>query len=918
MPDREYDARRPSGDLIVTPGDYVYILDETKGIVSVIVGPQKMSLAGTDKPVVFDEATSQFRTSDPENALRRFISAPRGSYVELQNPAKSEGQSHPPLGTIGNGTDLQHGCKINIAGPVHCALWPGQVANVLEGHNLRSNQYLICRVYDDDAASANIDEAVIKTAEEGESKDASKEERKNLLPSSNELVTGKRFIIKGTDVSFFIPPNGIEVSPDGDGNYIRSAVTIEQLEYCILLDENGNKRFERGPQVVFPTPTERFLKRTPGKEEHKRSAPDIKRASKTTRRFRAIELNDISGIYVKVTSPYTDDGVEYKEGKELFITGKEQRIYFPRAEHSIIKYGERDVHFAVAIPAGDAKYVMNKETGIIDTVKGPKMFLADPRKEVIVRRIVSEDKLNLWYPGNSEAIEYNASLRDAASGESDGFVTDRQYRATRGGRQLIGGYSGGGGAAMLSAGTAGSFDDDAVHNSDSFERRAKFTKPVTVTLDDKFDGAIRLQVWTGYAVQVINGVGDRRVVTGPAVAHLGYDEQLESFFVSKGTPKDAHNTKRDVYLRVLNNRVSDKVVVETADMVKVELTTSYRVNFTGDPNAWFNVENYVQHLVDNCRSILRNVAKSYDIQAFYNDYINIVRNMLTPSSEDGVRAGRLFEENGMLITEVEVLGCTIGDSEIQSMLEDAQRDTAASLISINQGRKQLELDTENAELKKARAKLDTETSAFQEEESRKRLLSEEETSLTRHKLRLNEFGRSHQTSVVNIENEDMTEKLAIESDLAQQRLRTDGEIERGNVEDQADLARQEILDTVNAAELSREKAGVDLRLSITETETLDYIKRLEAEAAKEEIAAGAITPGLVEALQSLAQSDVLEKISKDLAPLAIVRGQSIGGAIEQLFEGTALAPAVARLTSNIDPKKTNGSGGVSHEERRSY
>ena len=29
------------------------------------------------------------------------------------------------------------------------------------------------------------------------------------------------------------------------------AVTLERLEYCILLDEDGNKRYIRGPAVVF-------------------------------------------------------------------------------------------------------------------------------------------------------------------------------------------------------------------------------------------------------------------------------------------------------------------------------------------------------------------------------------------------------------------------------------------------------------------------------------------------------------------------------------------------------------------------------------------------------------------------------------------------------------------------------------------
>ncbi len=43
------------------------------------------------------------------------------------------------------------------------------------------------------------------------------------------------------------------------GGYVREAVTVERMEYCILLDENGNKRYVKGPDVVFPEPTEEFV-----------------------------------------------------------------------------------------------------------------------------------------------------------------------------------------------------------------------------------------------------------------------------------------------------------------------------------------------------------------------------------------------------------------------------------------------------------------------------------------------------------------------------------------------------------------------------------------------------------------------------------------------------------------------------------
>ena len=52
-------------------------------------------------------------------------------------------------------------------------------------------------------------------------------------------------------------------------------------------DKDGNKRYIKGPDVVFPEPTERFVEKN------------------GSRKFKAIELNEISGIYLKVIAPYS-------------------------------------------------------------------------------------------------------------------------------------------------------------------------------------------------------------------------------------------------------------------------------------------------------------------------------------------------------------------------------------------------------------------------------------------------------------------------------------------------------------------------------------------------------------------------------------------------------------------------------------
>ena len=61
------------------------------------------------------------------------------------------------------------------------AVPPQQEAKVIEGHHLRSNQYLLGRVYDEEAAKANWQKAVLKRARRGE-EDATTERRGRRAP----------------------------------------------------------------------------------------------------------------------------------------------------------------------------------------------------------------------------------------------------------------------------------------------------------------------------------------------------------------------------------------------------------------------------------------------------------------------------------------------------------------------------------------------------------------------------------------------------------------------------------------------------------------------------------------------------------------------------------------------------------------
>src|SRR5262249_16718228 len=159
--------------------------------------------------------------------------------------------------------------------------------------------------------------------------------------------------------------------------------------------------------------------------------------------------------------------------------------------------------------------------------------------------------------------------------------------------------------------------------------------------------------WTGYAVQVVNAAGDRRVQRGPAVLLLGWDETLDVLELSTGKPKSTDALLRTPYLQVEANKVADIVHVETKDHVLIQLKEAYLVAFEGDAARWFQVSNYVKLLCDHARSLLKGALQRYTVEEFYDKSTDVVRDIiLGQAPEDGGgRPGLAFRQNGMRVVD---------------------------------------------------------------------------------------------------------------------------------------------------------------------------------------------------------------------------------------------------------------------------
>ena len=809
-----YNSNNPQQrDIILSPNEFIFVQSNTNGIVKTYTGPITITVSMQDTLVYFDKLTKKFiPTSDIEKAKQLMILPPENWYIILKNPTVD--RTYPEAGKACVSPELNYGKKINVRGPASFALYPGQMAKVVKGHSLRSNQYLLARVYE--AASANNSDGEMLDAEG------------NKIEVHHNYVNGQILVIKGTEVSFYIPPTGIEVIPIDNNDrkgYVREAITLERLEYCILKDEDGNKRYVHGPEVVFPKPTETFVASPKGGYI-----------------FRAIELSKISGIYIKVIAEYTEGNTVHPVGEELFITGDQQMIYYPRPEHAIISYDNKIMHHAIAIPAGEGRYIMNRLTGQITTIKGPAMYLPDPRTEVVVKRKLTPRECELMYPGNREALQYNLALNERAVEKSMKAIDLDEFTS----------YS----CVTRDEVTMANLEAKA-----NISRGTSYTKPRTITLDTKYEGVVTVDVWTGYAVNIISKSGDRKVVCGPQTILLDYDQTFEQLSLSTGKPKTTNKLIKTVFLRHENNKVSDIIEVETKDFVKCQVHVSYCVDFDmADKDKWFNIENYVKYMCDRERSLMKREAKKYTIEEFYNNYTDIIRNIAIniPTADCAVEGdrhvGRYFPENGMYVHDCEVLSINVEDS-IANMLENHQYEMVKKSLALSNAEKRVVVAEKLAEAEK------------KEQEVRSEQL----------------------INKMNLEREEAIRKMAIETELNRTR-----EAEKmAATKAQQDM--QPILDAIHEAQLARDEKTIQVEID-KEVKIADIEKAKQTAYAEtvEKIMAS-IEPGLIEALTSRANADIFNGISNGIAPYALANGESAAQFVDRLLRGTTLESIVDKI-----------------------
>jgi major vault protein len=396
--------------------------------------------------------------------------------------------------------------------------------------------------------------------------------------------------------------------------------------------------------------------------------------------------------------------------------------------------------------------------------------------------------------------------------------------------------------------------------------------------------ALSITVPNNMAV-LVTSANDRKVIQGPCVTLLGFEETLTTLLLSTGTPKDDSAPLRTCFLRTVGNRVSDMITVETADFVKISVRVSYSVTFLPEHrDKWFNHENYIQVMVDHLRSIVRGRCRTMPLSTLWPEVPSAIRDTILGERKEGGRPGRLFPENGTIVTEVEVLSAVIEDHEVAALMQRVQTET----VTLTIGDRKAQDELSSARL---RASIEQEKQELAEQ------------AKTRE-AKLKDLARKlwHEATLADAQGAETIarekQSLADTREEAAQKAR----LARAAAEKAADLSlmtddarvRAEAQRLLDGARLEAEAKLKDLE-----------IKLLAAQSAATVAERQAVQRQLVEAMTALGDKLYLTEVAHNMNLVSLFKGKDVGTILREVLGGTKVMPTLRAL---IDAASTPEDG----------
>jgi major vault protein len=649
--------------------------------------------------------------------------------------------------------------------------------------------------------------------------------KKELPPVTIKKLA--RYLISGQPDP---PSQPLETPPQ----VIREAVVPGPTQFCILIDADGTPQTYKGPGRVFPGPYDRF--RMEGSQNGKYDAYHIRPDRGILLRVVAESvkadklMKQIPGC---IDEKKIFEKSVYTKGDEIFIGGFDAYLV-PSNAIEVIDPETRKPHIgndhsnvyvqSIGVDQKSGVYVANVDTGNVKLVQGEKKLLLDPRKEKHLKRRVPGKLWNLMIG----RMEPHKMVRESEMVETP--------------------------------------------------------------------WAISVMIPNNEAVLVTSKDG-RRVVEGPKTELLAYEEVLEILTLSKGQQKSDDNQLETCFLRVAGNRITDTIELETADFVKILLIVSYGVRFitsaekkeakAGDKKeedklAWFNYKDYVMLLAANLRSRLKGAAHGRTITDLYPIVPNFVRDIILgakPEGEGAHRPGLKFDENNMLVEEVEVLSYRIPDTSVAMAMEETNEAIVTRQIVDAQKKAELASDQLRSQIDSARADLTIEAAQRERLVAVRQTEERAETDAKRveveHKLALI---KQEQSALLQVERDKAADAAA---EAARNRTATDERL------------RIAVDDERRAKLISFRTAFVALQK--------EY---LQAEATADKTRLEAVQTGLIEALEGLGNKELATALANNLPKAGGTLGFLLGTGgmtmLKSMVKGTPFEKALNSLEASGD------------------
>ena len=919
-------TERTSRKIPVTERQFLWVQDDDKGEVTLHVGPTMVSPTAADR-VVVDDGEGGFR-EDSSGRPQQMIELSDSQYAVLFNPlVESDGG---PNGKFRAGRNesrpTRNGTRAMIPGPCSFYLRPGQRVDVRDAHELASNQYLVVKVYGDVDTTAPYFQVTSRSATITRATAESPTDAGAVAPDASAVALnrGQLIVIRGLDTQFYIPPTGVDIVPDtsvDESGATLSATAAQRLIAALapeppppplqqgygakaeladddeaLPQEEQTKSPRRGLAAVdqnvrsrqrvqaasggAPPPAAAPAPMPPPQTLSELSAlSSVRRAiEREARQARLVRQAVVLGEKEYCVIVDADGKREIRVGPArvfpgpydvFMVEGSRNRVY---DAYELLP--QRALWLRIIAPIARADLAS----------KLPRGFALDkdqyyPGDELLLTGVstffVPFNEIEVLSPQTGQAVVGNDHRRvfieaigiDQKSGIYVRDLTTGEVRLVRGKQSYL--VDPRKEVQITRSVPADSWNLWIAANEPHKATAASITTP----------WALSISVPHNMAALATSADG-QRVIVGPCVNLLGYEETLTPILLSSGTPKSDQDPLRTCFLRVTGNRITDVITVETLDFVAINVRVSLSVTFREEQkDRWFTHENYIQVLVDHLRSIVRSRCRTLPLSTLWAQIPAVVRDtILGERSATGGRPGRPFPENGTIVTEVEVLSADIVDPKIGELMRKVQSQFVELQIGDRQAEEALSSARLRADLDRQRLEL---TAAAKEGEAR---LAE----LTRR--------LGHEAAVTKLKDEEALARERQELSDVREAASLAAAIDRERQHNES--ARTRLMADAEAraaAKRMEDAASIDAQTKLRELEVLVIQAQSAATVAERQ----AVQAGLVEALTALGDKALLAEVAHNMNLVSLFKGKDVGSILAEVLGGTPAMPAVQALRAKF-------------------